>query len=264
MTGRPTRTTAGGRAYLALRRLARERGRPTAELLQLFALEGFLARLPSSLHAQQFVLKGGVLLAAFDVRRPTKDIDLAATGLANDTETMRAAIQTVLEIELDDGLEFDSASIEVRVIRDDDNYSGVRVTVPCRLASARLDFHVDVNVGDPIWPAPSAVSIPRILGGEPLRVPGYPVTMVLAEKIVTAIQRGTANTRWRDFADIAMLSRRRALEGADLQRAIKAVLKHRVVASQPLRVALSGFTASAQPKWTAWRRRLQLEDLVPA
>jgi len=26
--------------------------------------------------------------------------------------------------------------------------------------------------------------------------------MVHAEKIVTAIQRGTANTRWRDFGDV--------------------------------------------------------------
>ena len=26
-----------------------------------------------------------------------------------------------------------------------------------------------------------------------------------AEKIVTALQRGTANTRWRDFADIYLL-----------------------------------------------------------
>lgn len=35
---------------------------------------------------------------------------------------------------------------------------------------------------------------------------GYPRVMVLAEKIVTAIQRGTANTRWRDFVDIVALS----------------------------------------------------------
>ena len=69
MTKRPTRATAGGQAYLDLRRIARERHRPTAELLQLYALEGFLARLSMSGQGRRFVLKGGVLLAAFDACR---------------------------------------------------------------------------------------------------------------------------------------------------------------------------------------------------
>ncbi len=180
MTGQPTRATVAGRAYLDLRKLAQQRHRPTTELLQLYALEGFLARLPLSAYARSFVLKGGVLLAAFNARRPTKDIDLAATDLSNDTATVRAAIQTVLRIETEDGLDFDLDSIDAREIREGDSYHGVRVNIPCRLASAKLNFHIDVNVGDPIWPAPAAISIPRILGGEPLRVDGYPIVMVLA------------------------------------------------------------------------------------
>jgi hypothetical protein len=32
------------------------------------------------------------------------------------------------------------------------------------------------------------------------------MTMVLAEKAVTALQRSTANTRWRDFSDIYQLT----------------------------------------------------------
>ncbi|MHC4516756.1 MAG: nucleotidyl transferase AbiEii/AbiGii toxin family protein [Planctomycetota bacterium] len=266
MTGRPTRDTAAGRAYLDLRALARKHRRPTAELLQLYALEGFLARLQRSPQAHRFVLKGGVLLAAFDARRPTKDIDLAATGLANDTEGVRAAIQSVLRLQpaVADGLDFDPSSAKAQVIREVDEYSGVRVSVSCRLASARLDFHVDVNVGDPIRPAPSKVSIPRILGGEPLAVTGYPMSMVLAEKIVTAIQRGSANTRWRDFADVYVLSRCHPLEAADLTQALQTVAEHRLVALQPLRGLLSDFATPAQPRWAAWRRRLQLEDQLQA
>jgi hypothetical protein len=221
---RPTRATAGGRAYLDLRKLAQERHRPTAELLQLYALEGFLVRLPSSTYARRFVLKGGVLLAAFDARRPTKDIDLSATGLRNHPETVRAAIQAVLELGVDDGLEFDLSSMEAQAIREGDDYSGVRVTVPCLLASANLDFHIDVNIGDPIHPAPTPVSIPRILGGDPIRVTGYPIAMVLAEKIVTAIQRGTANTRLAAArTGSAGRSRRAGAGGARGARAGRAV-----------------------------------------
>ncbi len=264
---KPTRATAGGRAYLDLRKLARARQRPTDELLQLYALEGFLARLPLSPHAKHFVLKGGVLLAAFDARRPTKDIDLSASGITNDPESVRRAIQSVLEVrldsELDDGLAFAPDSTKAQVIRDGDEYSGVRVTVPCTLESARVDFHVDVNVGDPISPAPSTVSVPRILGGEPLRVTGYPITMVLAEKVVTAIQRGTANTRWRDFADIAILSRRHAIKASELRQAIDTVAKHRETPINPLRTSLSGLADVAQAKWAAWRRRGRMEDQLP-
>ena len=46
---------------------------------------------------------------------------------------------------------------------------------------------------------------PRLLAPEPIRIIGYPVSLVLAEKIVTAMQRGTANTRWRDLVDMRAL-----------------------------------------------------------
>ena len=36
----------------------------------------------------------------------------------------------------------------------------------------------------------------------PVRVLGYPIETVLAEKITTAIGLGPANTRVRDYADI--------------------------------------------------------------
>lgn len=57
-------------------------------------------------------------------------------------------------------------------------------------------------MGDPIWPAAVTVRLPRLLDDEPLVLQSYPLPMVLAEKLVTAIARGTANTRWRDFADL--------------------------------------------------------------
>jgi hypothetical protein len=64
----------------------------------------------------------------------------------------------------------------------------------CTLATARLRFHVDVDVGDPVWPVPGLVDVPRLLGGV-ITVTGFPLSMVLAEKIVTALQRGSVNTR---------------------------------------------------------------------
>jgi hypothetical protein len=91
----PTRSTADGRAYLDLRNKARQDRRPVDELMQLYALECFLARLARTRFASQFVLKGGVLLAAFRERRPTRDIGLRAQDFDNEPATiMTAAPQT--------------------------------------------------------------------------------------------------------------------------------------------------------------------------
>jgi Nucleotidyl transferase AbiEii toxin, Type IV TA system len=70
------RGTPSGDAYLDLQNQARRTRRQTQELLQLYVLEGFLARLAASAMRERLVLKGGILLAAFGSRRPTRDVDL--------------------------------------------------------------------------------------------------------------------------------------------------------------------------------------------
>ena len=82
-------------------------GRPTQELLTLYVVERWLARLAVSPYAEQFVLKGGILLAAFDARRPTADIDTLAQNFANDEATVVARIVAIAEQSLpDDGVEY--------------------------------------------------------------------------------------------------------------------------------------------------------------
>ncbi len=262
MTGRPTRSTIAGSAYLDLRRHASTTGRPTDELLRLYGLEGFLDRLVASPFADQFVLKGGVLLAAFGARRPTRDIDFAAIDLADDLESLAEIVNQVIGIRIDDGLEFDPDSTSAEPIRSENAASGGRITLQARLSTARIQFHVDINLGDPIWPDPEPVDLPRILGGKPIRLTGYRVELVLAEKIVTAMQRGTANTRWRDFVDIASLADQ-ATNTDKLTEAIHRVAEHRQVTILPLSDTLDGYAPIAQRKWVAWRRKQQLADSTP-
>jgi hypothetical protein len=252
-----TRATPAGAAYLDLQRQARQNGRLTAELLQLYALEGFLARLEDSPLRDQFVLKGGVLLAAFGNRRPTRDIDLSGIDLNNDATAVLNLVRSVLTVALpdDDGLIYQADSASAEVIREEDNYSGVRISATATLASARLTFHVDVSIGDPIYPEPTTVAVPRLRGGQPITLAGYPMAMVHAEKIVTAVQRGTANTRWRDFADIWTLSRHHPTTGAELQDAITAVATSRNATLLPLDEVLDGYDTAGQAKWTAWRQK---------
>lgn len=47
--------------------------------------------------------------------------------------------------------------------------------------------------GDPIWPVPQKIDVPRVLDKDesaPISILGYPLVMIVAEKVVTMIQRG--------------------------------------------------------------------------
>lgn len=260
---RPTRASVDGRAYLDLQNLARRQHRPTDELHQLYALEGFLTRLAASPYADRLVLKGGVLLAAYDARRPTRDIDMQARIEVAETDQVLQIVQDIATRPADDGLQFDADNATACVIRDEDESTGVRVTLNASLSTAKLSLHVDVNVGDPVWPEPREVNLPKLLGGS-ITLIGYPLAMVHAEKIITALQRGTINTRWRDFADVYVLSRRHPIDGEELLRAISEVAAHRGIELAPLAGVLSGYAEIAQPRWVAWRRKQHLEQRLPA
>ena len=109
---------------------------------------------------------------------------------------------------------------------------------------------MDVNIGDPIWPGPQQISVPRLIDGV-IVVRGYPLEMVLAEKIVTALERGTANTRWRDFVDIYVLTGRYAINAQALKSSMQRVAQFRNAELAPLRTALNGYASIAQTRWRA-------------
>ena len=86
-----------------------------------------------------------------------------------------------------------------------------RIPRTCRI-------RLDINFGDPVTPAPRTVELPSLRpDAPPIRILGYPIETVLAEKLVTAIELGRANTRVRDFADIHLLTGAQALQCGELR-----------------------------------------------
>jgi predicted nucleotidyltransferase component of viral defense system len=259
---RPSRDGAGGRAYLDLRARARRERRPTDELLVLYVLERFLYRLSVSDYRSRLVLKGGMLLAAFDERRPTADVDLLATAIANDVEVISSVVREVLAVEVDDGVVFEPDDLRAQVIRDVDPYTGVRITVPARIDRARHPLRIDINVGDPVTPAPVQVSYPALLD-EPFELVAYPLETVLAEKLVTMIDRGDATTRDRDFADVYVLTGRHEVDAEQLAAAVRATGAHRGSDLRPLRSVLVDLATARQADWARFLARSGLDDSAP-
>lgn len=233
---------------------------PTAEYLTRHALESFLFRLTRTEHADSFVLKGGILLAAYGVRRPTKDVDAEAIGAAVTPEHLTQVVHDIAAVEAEDGVDFDLETITVQEIRDDAEYPGLRLRVSVRISSWKGVVAWDISTGDPIVPKPQTVKIPRLLGAA-IEVTGYRPETVIAEKGVTILERGTTSTRWRDYVDIVQLPAQYDIDKDDLRRSAEAVAEYRNVDLKPISPVVKGYGAIAQAKWAAWRRKEGVEDI---
>ncbi len=254
---RPTRASQAGSAYLDLQNRARREGRGTQEFLTLYVVERWLARLSTSPHVSKFVIKGGMLLAAYDARRPTADLDALARSIADDQATVISLVSEVADLPLDDGVEFRTGTVTARIIREQALYSGVRIAMDTTISAAAVKFRMDVNFGDPITPAPGWVTIPPLRPGmEPVRVLGYPVETVLAEKIATATDLGPANTRVRDYADIYTLTGIHVISHRTARQALLATAAHRGSYVQPLSAAVGDFAGLRRQTYNAYRTGL--------
>jgi hypothetical protein len=265
---RPTRLTAGGRAYLDLQNRARREGRITQELLIVHVLECWLARLAASPSAGSFVLKGGLLLAALSARQPTADAALLARHLAGDVRTVAALVQEIAQIMLseDDGVDFLAQTVSSQTIREEDRYAGVRVGMDCRVSTAEVKLKLDINFGDPVTPEPRLIQLSSQRSGYPaVPVLAYPVETVLAEKTCTAIALGEANTRVRDYADLYTLTGKHPVSYAVMRRALKATAEYRQISLVLLSSVIGSLPATRQSSYLAFRRRLGVDGTqVPA
>lgn len=255
---RPTRGSAAGRAYLDLQNQARRQMRGTQELLTMYVVERWLSRMSRSAYAEDFILKGGMLLASFGARRPTVDADALARNMASDRESVAHRVAEIAAIEDPaDGVEFLPETVTTAAIRDDALYSGVRVTMAAQLATAQVKLRLDINFGDPVTPAPRTVELPALRPGTPpIRILGYPIETVLAEKLVTAIELGRANTRVRDFVDIYLLTGTQTVECGSLRDALGATAAFRGTTLIPLAQATEGLGELRDSTYIAYRRVL--------
>ncbi|OMH26697.1 abortive infection protein AbiGII [Tersicoccus phoenicis] len=255
---RPTRETPAGRAYLELQTRARRENRGTQELLTMYVVERWLGCLARSPYAADFVLKGGMLLASFGNRRPTVDADALARNMAADEQTVAARVAEIAAlVRPDDGVQFLPDTISTRVIRGDAVYAGIRIVMGAQLAGAQLQLRLDVNFGDPVTPGARLMELPALRSGaEPIRLLGYPLETVLAEKLATAIDLGLANTRVRDYADVYALTDNHAVTCGSMRAALTATTTFRNVELRPLVGAAAGLGPLRASTYTAYRRRL--------
>lgn len=236
--------------------------------LTRYGLERLLYRLSVSPHAANYLLKGALLFSLWydQPHRPTRDADLLGFG-PDDIDTAILAFREICQIEVDDGIAFDTASVRGSVIRKEAGYGGVRIDLLAKLDGARLALQVDIGFGDAVTPAPETVSYPVLLEDLPApQLRAYPKYTVVAEKFHAVCLLGMANTRMKDYFDLWVLLTEGALEAAELRRAIDATFARRQLAVPgTVPSGLSDAFAqdpAKQGQWAAFLQRNRLGDLA--
>jgi hypothetical protein len=245
----------------------KETHRPFQELLQYFAMERFLYRLAESPHAEKFILKGALMFTAWGgaLSRPTKDIDLLAR-MDNKVGAVVAIMREVCKQHVeDDGLNFDVKSLAGETIKEDADYSGVRITFLVTLQTARVSMQIDIGFGDVVTPGAKMTTYPVILDFAAPQLLGYPRETVVSEKFEAMTKLGLLNSRMKDFYDIWVLSRQFDFDGGTLATAIQKTFANRKTAIRPRPTALTpefGGDPSKQAQWQAFLRKTKLVEAL--
>lgn len=246
--------------------LARERQEDFDYVLRQYVMQRLLYRLGISEYAEQFLLKGALLFWVWDqaFHRPTRDIDLLTYG-DNDVDHLVDVFRQVIGAsDEDDGLVFNIDSLNGIEIKEDADYTGVRITGSAILSRAEVPFQIDIGYGDLIVPAAEEAEIPVFLDLPAPKLKIYPVYSVIAEKFQAMVMLGLANSRMKDFYDIGVVAHTTPLEGSLLSQAVKTTFDRRKtpISSESINVFTDSFKQDTgkNTQWKAFLKKNELQE----
>lgn len=192
----------------------------------LYYQERFLKRLSMSSYKDNFILKGGLYLYSVTQfkSRPTRDMDFSGRRLNNDASVLVNIVTSICQlppVDAEDGIVFHTDQIVSEIIKEDAEYEGVRIKIPCSLGQMREVLQLDIGFGDVIVPSPQTIDFPVLLSNmERPEILVYTNDSVISEKFEAMISLSLANSRMKDFFDIYTLARTTPFEGLRLYEAV--------------------------------------------
>ena len=190
-----------------IRNMSKKKSADAQILMRNYMMERFLERISLSEYKNQFILKGGMLVAAMvglDARA-TMDLDATIKGTNVSVEDVEMIISQIISIPLNDGVLFRIKRISE--IMEEADYPGVRVSMETKFDGVITPLKIDISTGDIITPREIKYNFNLMLENRTIEVWAYNLETVLAEKLETVISRNVTNTRMRDFYDIYILQK---------------------------------------------------------
>ena len=244
-------------------------------LLARYFNERLLYRVSVSQYKDNFLLKGGSLLYAFNglETRPTIDIDFMAHHISRDHAHLESVFHEILSIECEeDGVTFDVEGMRSEPITLDKDYPGTRFFVTAHMDTIVYPMSLDIGFGDVVTPSPIDVDFPLLLSDIPaISIKAYSLETVVAEKFHAMVDRDVINSRMKDFFDCYQILTTKTLDYEQLFVAIKATFNYRlVVRNDDMQLFTESFSTdeSRLLRWTSflkkiqWRENLDFADVM--
>ena len=209
--------------------IAKRSNRDFNAVLLQYLQERFLYRLSRSQYSDNLILKGALLLLVNDLplERPTKDIDLLGSQMANTEDKIEEVISNIITITSNDGVEFDSDSITIEQITQESKYNGYRVAITGYLGSAKRKIQIDIGFGDEIIPSAETMDYPTFLDLPVPKVKAYSIESAISEKLEAIVRFNYYTSRMKDFYDIWYLSQSCKFRKSELKNAILTTFENR-------------------------------------
>lgn len=241
-------------------------------ILLRFVQERFLYRLSLSAYRENFFLKGGALLFAHErfAARPTRDMDFLGDHISRDKENIKRIMHEICSIECEeDGVTFECGEDEIWLedITVEKEYNGTRVHMTAHMDTIVQQFSIDVGFGDVIVPQPAQLDYPLLIEGLPaVNVETYSLETVVAEKFQTMIDRGTINSRMKDFFDVYSILKAGKVDEALLKEAVIEVFANRGTELDADNVVFTDDFAQdgmRQTMWKAYLKKIKYKEELP-
>lgn len=200
-------------------------------ILTRYFQERMLYRLSQTHYRENFYLKGGALMYAYErfAARPTLDIDFLGTHISNDGERIAEAFREICAVGCkEDGVLFAGDKIVSQNITEFKDYHGVRLSIPVTMDTISQVLTMDVGFGDVVTPHPVSLNYPLLLEGLPeASILAYSTETVIAEKMHAIIDLADQSSRMKDYYDIHHLLTSFQYDTAILQDAINRTFENR-------------------------------------
>jgi predicted nucleotidyltransferase component of viral defense system len=211
------------------RNLADKTGVPVMVIQRNYLLERFLERVSLSDYHNAIILKGGILITSLlgIGERATLDLDATLRMNTLTEQKMREIINGVLSAPIDDGVSF--ALAEIEETRVESNYPGFRVTIEASIDKLRDHIKLDFTAGDIVTPRPIEYGYKLLFEEREIEILAYNIETILAEKYTAILMLSVANTRMKDFYDIAVLTKEKSndIDKAVFAEAVRNTSKQR-------------------------------------
>ena len=158
-------------------------------------------------------------------------MDATLRGIPLTEISVRSALKSICSVAIKDDISFEVKAITP--IRQDDVYSGYRISLVAVFDTIITPLSIDITTGDAITPGAVRYQFVEMFNeAKQFELWAYNIETILAEKVETILRRGVFNTRPRDYYDVFILSNTQEYDPVLFVNALQATAKHRGTGEQ--------------------------------